>query len=45
MIDNAYVKAQKLILDNMDKLDKVAQALIEKEIISAEEFQQLIGRN
>ena len=43
MIDNAYVKAQKLILDNMDKLDKVAQALIEKEIISAEEFQQLIG--
>ena len=43
MIDNAYVKAQKLILDNMDKLDKVAQALIEKEIISAEEFQQLLG--
>ena len=43
MIDNAYVKAQKLILDNMDKLDKVAQALIEKEIISAEEFQKLIG--
>ena len=43
MIDNAYVKAQKLILDNMDKLDKVAQALIEKEIISAEELQQLIG--
>ena len=43
MIDNAFVNAQKLILDNMDKLDKVAQALIEKEIISAEEFQQLIG--
>ncbi len=42
MIDNAYVKAQKLIRSNMDKLDKVAQALIEKEIISAEEFQELI---
>ena len=42
MIDNAYVKAQKLILNNMDKLNKVAEALIEKEIISAEEFQDLI---
>ena len=42
MIDNAYLKAQKLIANNMDKLDKVAQALIEKEIISAEEFQELI---
>ena len=42
MIDSAYVKAQKLILNNMDKLNKVAEALIEKEIISAEEFQDLI---
>ena len=42
LIDNAYVKAQKLILNNMDKLNKVAEALIEKEIISAEEFQDLI---
>ena len=42
MIDNAYVKAQKLILNNMDKLNNVAEALIEKEIISAEEFQDLI---
>ena len=42
MIDNAYVKAQKLILNNLDKLNKVAEALIEKEIISAEEFQDLI---
>lgn len=42
MIDNAYVKAQKLILNNMDKLNKVAEVLIEKEIISAEEFQDLI---
>ena len=33
MIDTAYVKAQKLIRENMDKLDRVAQALIEKEVI------------
>lgn len=42
MIDTAYVKAQKLIRENMDKLDRVAQALIEKEVISSEEFEELI---
>lgn len=42
MIDNAYEKAQRLIRENMDKLDRVAERLLEKEIISAEEFQELI---
>ena len=42
MLDDAYSKAQKLIKNNMDKLDKVAMRLMEKEIISAEEFQELI---
>ena len=42
LLDNAYTKAQSLIRNNMDKLDKVAQALIEREVISAEEFQELI---
>ena len=42
MIDAAYSKAQKLLLSNMDKLNKVAHALMEKEVISAEEFQELI---
>ena len=41
LLDNAYETAQKLIRENMDKLDKVAGALLEREVISAEEFQEL----
>ncbi len=42
LIDTAYARAQTLIVNNMDKLNKVAKALLEKEVISAEEFQELI---
>ena len=42
LLDNAYTTAQKLIIENRDKLDKVAEALLQKEVISAEEFQNLI---
>ena len=42
LLDNAYATAQKLIRENRDKLDRVAEALLEKEVISAEEFQELI---
>ena len=42
LLDNAYATAQKLIRENMEKLDRVAEALLEKEVISAEEFQELI---
>ena len=42
LLDNAYATAQKLIIENREKLDRVANALLEKEVISAEEFQELI---
>ena len=42
LLDNAYATAQKLIRENRDKLDRVAGALMHKEVISAEEFQELI---
>ncbi len=42
LLDTAYQRAQKLITENMDKLNKVADALLKKEVISAEEFQELI---
>ena len=42
LLDNAYATAQKLIIENREKLDRVANALLEKEVISAEEFQKLI---
>lgn len=38
LIDNAYTAAQQILLANMDILDAVATRLLEKEIISAEEF-------
>jgi len=40
LIDNAYKKAQELILSNMDKLHAVANELLAKEVISAEEFEK-----
>ena len=39
LIDVAYKKAQEIILAHMDKLHAVAEKLLEKEIISAEEFE------
>ncbi len=38
MIELSYVRAQQILLANMDKLHAVAQKLLEKEIISSEEF-------
>ena len=38
LVDVAYVKAQQILTQNMDKLDKIAQELIKKEVISEEEF-------
>ena len=41
LIDNAYITAQKILSDHRDILDKVAMKLLEKEKISAEEFESL----
>ena len=38
LIDNAYISAQKILIENRSLLDKVAQRLLEKETISSEEF-------
>ena len=39
LIDNAYVTAQKILSEHRQELDRVAEALIEKEKITAEEFE------
>ena len=41
LIDNAYIQAQSLLMQHMDKLHELAALLIEKEVISAEEFEKL----
>ena len=39
IIDSAYERCTKLISDNKDKLDEIAELLLEKETIDAEEFE------
>ena len=41
IIDNAYVEAKRIILENRDILDRCAELLLEKEKISREEFEAL----
>jgi len=41
IIDNAYHKTETLLSENMEKLHRVAQALLEKETISGKEFEVL----
>jgi cell division protease FtsH len=41
IIDNAYNKTEKLLSENMEKLERVALALLEKETISGKEFETL----
>lgn len=38
LIDEAYSKAQKLLTDNMDKLTRVAEELLKREKLEAQEF-------
>ncbi|MCL2859226.1 MAG: ATP-dependent zinc metalloprotease FtsH [Oscillospiraceae bacterium] len=40
LIDNAYNKAQSILKENMNLLDKIANELLMKEKISGEEFEQ-----
>ena len=43
LLDNAYTRAQKLILEHMDKLHEVAQTLLKQETISEEEFEKIFA--
>lgn len=41
LIDTAYVQAQEILRANMDKLEEVANVLLQKETITAEEFEAI----
>lgn len=41
-IEDAYAATEKLLLDNIDKLHVIAEALIERETLEAEEISELI---
>lgn len=44
IIDNAYSQARKILKTNRPKLDKVAAALIKKETLEGDEFEELMGK-
>ncbi|RKD33881.1 ATP-dependent zinc metalloprotease FtsH [Thermohalobacter berrensis] len=41
IIDSAYQKAEEILKENIEKLHKVAEALLEKETLNAEEFEEI----
>eukprot|EP00188_Purpureofilum_apyrenoidigerum_P004627 Plantae.Rhodophyta-Purpureofilum_apyrenoidigerum.ctg5358.p1 GENE.Plantae.Rhodophyta-Purpureofilum_apyrenoidigerum.ctg5358~~Plantae.Rhodophyta-Purpureofilum_apyrenoidigerum.ctg5358.p1 ORF type:complete len:781 (+),score=159.67 Plantae.Rhodophyta-Purpureofilum_apyrenoidigerum.ctg5358:32-2374(+) len=43
IVKNAYERARKVLLENRELLDNVAKVLMEKETISADEFQRIIA--
>ncbi len=44
MLKNAYAEAKRLLQENREVLDKIAEFLIEKETITGEEFMDILGR-
>jgi len=44
IIDECYQKAQNIIKEHMDKLDAIAEALMEKETLEAQEFAELMAK-
>ncbi len=43
IIDECYERAADLLKENKDKLEKLARALLEKEVLTSEEVKQIIG--
>ncbi len=44
IIDIAYKKTEKIIIDNRDSLEKIAQLLLEKESLSSKEIDKILGK-
>ena len=44
LLDTAYLKAQTMISNHMDKLHEVAQTLLEKETITEAEFEKIFSK-
>ncbi len=43
LVSESYEKAKKLLTDNLDKLHRLAAELLEKEVLTAEEIDRIIG--
>jgi cell division protease FtsH len=45
IVDDCHVRATELIQKNLEKLKKLADRLLEKEVLEAEEIKELVGLN
>jgi cell division protease FtsH len=45
LVDEAYVRAKNVLMENRHVLDQLAEMLIEKETVDSEELQELLGNN
>ncbi|MCX7592686.1 MAG: ATP-dependent zinc metalloprotease FtsH3, partial [Fischerella sp.] len=45
LVDAAYARAKKVLTDNRHVLDQLANMLVEKETVDAEELQELLANN
>jgi cell division protease FtsH len=45
LVDTAYSRAKEVKLNNRKVLDEIAQMLIDKETVDAEELQEILGNN
>ena len=45
LIDEAYIKAQNILIQNIDKLHEIAMTLLQKEIITSKEFDSFFENN
>ena len=44
MIEEAYQRAKDILLQNRDKLDKLATLLVEREVIFREDLEEIYGK-
>jgi cell division protease FtsH len=45
LVEQAYRRAKEVLVNNRSLLDRLAQMLVEKETVDAEELQDLLGEN
>ena len=42
LVNNSYLIAKKILMDNRDLLEHLTKVLMEQEVVSAEEFQMML---
>ncbi|MEA5620266.1 ATP-dependent zinc metalloprotease FtsH3 [Cronbergia sp. UHCC 0137] len=45
LVDAAYIRAKEVLVNNRQVLDQIAQMLVEKETVDADELQEILGNN